>query len=382
MDQEFSTLSQGEQTKVLLAALFLKPNNFLLIDEPTNHLDMEARRIVSSYMKRKKGYILVSHDRAFLDYCIDHILVINKTNIEIQKGNFSSWWYNKEMTDQYELAENEKLQKEIRKLSSAAKRTAHWSDQVEKTKKGTLNSGIKPDKGYIGHKAAKMMKRSKTIEFRQQKVVEDKEKLLKNLESAESLAIKPLTYPKNTLLEIGELAIYYGEREVCHDVRLTIQRGERIALMGRNGFGKSSLLKLLKGESITYNGNLQIGSNLKISYISQDTSFLQGDLHEFAQAYGIDESLMKTILRKLDFSRLQFEKDIQTFSAGQKKKVLLAKSLCEEAHLYIWDEPLNYIDVLSRMQIEELIVKYKPTMLLVEHDQTFIERVATKCVQM
>ncbi|MGO4373600.1 ATP-binding cassette domain-containing protein, partial [Paenibacillus sp. MCAF20] len=91
----FDSLSNGEQTKVLLAALFLKENSFLLIDEPTNHLDMEARRLVSRYLSSKSGYILVSHDRSFLDRCVDHILSINKTNIEIQKGNFSDWWENK-----------------------------------------------------------------------------------------------------------------------------------------------------------------------------------------------------------------------------------------------------------------------------------------------
>ncbi|MHB8124583.1 MAG: ribosomal protection-like ABC-F family protein [Desulfitobacteriaceae bacterium] len=382
LERAFCTLSQGEQTKVLLAALFLKTNNFLLIDEPTNHLDMEARKIVGDYLSRKKGFILVSHDRAFLDQGIDHILVINKTNIEMQKGNFSSWWYNKEITDQFEIVENEKLQKEIKKLSAAAQRTAKWSDKVEKTKKGTLNSGIKPDKGYIGHKAAKMMKRSKAIEFRQQKSIEEKEKLLKNIESAESLAIKPEPYPKDTLVSVSNLAIYYSDREVCRDVSFTVNRGDRVVLQGRNGCGKSSLLKLLLRESIDYKGKLQIGSNLVISYISQDTASLQGDLREFAGENKIDESLFKTILRKLDFSRVQFEKDIRTFSAGQRKKVMLAKSLCEQANLYIWDEPLNYIDVLSRIQIEELIIKYKPTMILVEHDQAFVQAVATKCIRM
>lgn len=107
----FATLSNGEQTKVLLAALFLKENSFLLIDEPTNHLDMAARKLVSDYLGTKSGFILVSHDRAFLDNCVDHILSINKTNIDIQKGNFSDWWENKKRQDHFELAENEKLKK-------------------------------------------------------------------------------------------------------------------------------------------------------------------------------------------------------------------------------------------------------------------------------
>lgn len=109
----FSSLSNGEQTKVMLAALFLKENSFLLIDEPTNHLDMKARELVSHYLRSKSGFILVSHDRAFLDHCVDHILSINKTNIEVQKGNFSEWRENKERQDNFELAENDRLKKKI-----------------------------------------------------------------------------------------------------------------------------------------------------------------------------------------------------------------------------------------------------------------------------
>lgn len=126
--REFNTLSNGEQTKILLAVLFLKENRFLLIDEPTNHLDIEGREIVAEYLKSKKGFILVSHDRRFLDNCIDHILSINKANIEIQKGNFSSWQVNKEMQDNSEIAKNYKLKKDIKRLEQAAKRTSEWSE--------------------------------------------------------------------------------------------------------------------------------------------------------------------------------------------------------------------------------------------------------------
>ncbi len=175
--RSFDSLSNGEQTKVLLAALFIKDNSFLLIDEPTNHLDMTARKLVSDYLKTKSGYILVSHDRSFLDNCVDHILSINKTNIEIQKGNFSAWWENKMRQDNFELAENEKLRRDINRLSGSAKRTGSWSHEVEKTKNGTRNSGSKVDKGYIGHKAAKMMKRSKSIEQRQLSAIDEKSKL-------------------------------------------------------------------------------------------------------------------------------------------------------------------------------------------------------------
>ena len=378
LSRPFGTLSNGEQTKVLLAILFLKQNHFLLIDEPTNHLDSEARKAVSAYLKSKKGFILVSHDRTFLDGCIDHILSINKTNIEVQKGNFSTWYANKQLQDQFEQTENEKLKSEIKRLSQASKRTSGWSDPLEKTKKGTRSSGLRPDRGYIGHKSAKMMKRAKILEDRQRSHIEEKSKLLKNVESTDDLKISPLNYPKDRLLSLNSISICYGEKTVCRDISFTVSQGDRIVLQGKNGCGKTSILKLIQGENIAYSGDLQKGSNLKISYVSQQTSHLSGSLSGYAEQYGVEESQLKTILRKLDFSRTQLEKSMETFSEGQKKKVLIARSLCEKAHLYIWDEPLNFIDVLSRIQIENLLLSSDLTLLFVEHDKTFAEHVATK----
>ena len=380
--RQFDTLSKGEQTKALLAAMFLKENSFLLIDETTNHLDYEGRVKLSNYLKKKKGFILVSHDRFFLDNCIDHILAINKNNIEIQKGNFSSWWRNKEMQDSYEMAENEKLKKDISRLSYSAKRTSAWSDSVESSKYGNTNSGSKLDKGYVGHKAAKMMKRAKNIESRQQDMIEEKSKLLKNIESNESLKIIPLTFFDNTLVELKDISIFYDDKIVCEALNLTVEQGERIAVRGKNGSGKSSILKLICGEDIPYSGIVRKNGKLKISYVSQSTSHLCGSLSEYAYNHSIADSLFKSILTKLDFSAKQFEKNMEDFSAGQKKKVLIARSLCEQSHLYIWDEPLNYIDVISRMQIEKLLLEYKPTILFVEHDRIFCNNIATKIVKL
>ena len=117
-------------------------------------------------------------------------------------------------------------------------------------------------------------------------------------------------------------------------------------------------------------------------YVRQDTSHLKGSLSDFIEEHEIDETLFKSILRKMDFDRIQFEKDISYYSGGQKKKLLIAKSLCEKAHLYIWDEPLNFIDIYSRMQIEELIQQFNPTMVIVEHDKAFQQTVATKIIPM
>ena len=374
----YGTLSNGEQTKLQLAVLFSKENHFLLIDEPTNHLDIRGRELVSKYLSSKKGFILVSHDRAFLDGCVDHILSINKSDIQICKGNFSAWWENKQRQDAFEQAENEKLKKEIARLEETAREKANWSDRVEASKIGEHAF----DRGYIGHKAEKMMTRSKAIEKRQTAAIEEKSKLLRNIERSDTLKIFQTPYHTKRLALFQEVSIQYGEAPVCENISFAIEAGDRIALRGPNGSGKSSLIKLLCGEDIPYSGTVRVGSGLTVSLVAQDTSRLRGKLSDLAQHSGIDESLFLAMLAKLDVPKSQMEKDMSSLSAGQKKKVLIARSLCEKAHLHIWDEPMNYIDVISRMQIENLLLEYTPTILFVEHDKAFCENVATKIIDL
>lgn len=374
----FSTLSNGEQTKSLLAAMFLRENAFLLIDEPTNHLDMRGRALVSAYLAQKKGYILVSHDRAFLDGCVDHILSINRADIQVCRGNFSVWWENKQRQDRFETEQNDRLKKEIRRLKTTAREKADWSDRVEATKIGNGPC----DRGAIGHKAARMMKRSKAIETRQERAVEEKSRLLKNIDTAEDLKISQLAYHSPRLLYLKDVAVDYGDGPVCEPVSFTLERGDRVAVQGQNGAGKSSLLKLVCGEDIPHTGVFERGGGLIVSRVPQDVSGLTGSLPDYADAAGVDESLFLAVLRKLDFERSQFEKDMGALSAGQKKKAALARSLCEKAHLHVWDEPMNYIDLISRIQIETLLLEFRPTILFVEHDRAFCEKIATKTVEL
>ena len=365
LQRPFGTLSPGERTRLTLAALFLKKNNFLLIDEPTNHLDMEGRRLAGQYLAGKKGFILVSHDRDFLDRVVDHVISVNRADIEVQQGNYSTWKLNRDRQDQIELARNDSLKRDIARLTASAERAGQWSDRVEASKIG----GHTYDRGYVGHKAAKMMQRSKSIERRQLEAAEEKRSLLKNLEESEPLKLTCPPYTRGRLIEAPDLTLLYGDKAVLSHLRLELEPGERLCLAGRNGCGKSTVIRYLTGTpGITAAGSCRLGPGLTCSYVPQATAFLRGGLRAFAQREGLDESLFKAILRKLDFSRLQFEKDMEAFSSGQKKKVLIAASLCRPAHLYLWDEPLNFMDILSRLQVEELILRYKPTMIFVEHD--------------
>lgn len=390
----FKTLSPGERTKTLLAILFSQENEFLLIDEPTNHLDREARECVKKYLASKKGFILVSHDRELLDACTDHCLVLNRSTIEVQNGNFSTWWENKQRKDHFAMAENEKHRKEIVKLNHAADRISRWADKNERSKIG-FDPIKEPDRcastrSVIGAKTKKMQSRVKQIERRIEREIEEKEGLLQDIESAIDLKLVKLTHHKKILVNARDYSLQYEgtQKPVFEGLTFSIEQGERVVLSGRNGSGKSTLIQMILEKSnlrkeplpVLEQGSCEVASGLVISYVTQETSGLKGSIEEYCKTYDLEKSLFCAILRQLDLEREQFLKNIENFSEGQKKKVLLATSLLTPAHLYIWDEPLNFIDVFSRMQLERLLAEYRPTMLLVEHDVRFCEQIGTKTV--
>ena len=186
----------------------------------------------------------------------------------------------------------------------------------------------------------------------------------------------------NKLLVVRNLSVSFGRVKALDDINFFVEENDYLAIVGPNGSGKSTILNLILGSLNQSEGIIYQNKDLKISYVEQDASFLSGSLNRYIEAEDCDEPLFKAILRKMDFERIQFDIPMEKYSEGQKKKVLIAKSLSQSAHLYLWDEPLNFIDVLSRIQIEDLILSYQPTMIFVEHDQAFVEKIATKILRL
>ncbi|MEI5988914.1 ABC transporter ATP-binding protein [Enterococcus termitis] len=383
--REFATLSGGEQTKVLLALLFIDEHYFPLIDEPTNHLDINGRKQVAEYLRKKRqGFIVVSHDRSFVDEVVDHVLSIEKSQLELYQGNFSVYEEQKKIKDTFELAQNEKLKKEVSRLKKTAAEKAEWSRSKEQDKYGKTSekgSGAIYDTGFIGARAARTMKRAKTIEQRMDTQVAEKASLLKDIEYIDPLTMNYQPGHHKRLFTIEKLTLAYQEQALFKEISFEMNQGQRIALVGANGSGKSSIIKFLLGQFTgESNGEILRPKNLKISYVRQNYEDNRGTLLEFSEEHGLDHQEFLNNLHKLGMEREVFLNRIEQMSMGQRKKVELAKSLAQPAELYIWDEPLNYLDVFNQEQLEQLIHSVKPTMIVVEHDQAFLEKIATQVI--
>ncbi|MDR2976544.1 MAG: ATP-binding cassette domain-containing protein [Streptococcaceae bacterium] len=380
----FESLSGGEQTKCLLALLFLDDSNFPLIDEPTNHLDLPSRKIVANYLKKKSGFIVVSHDREFLNQITDHTLAIEKTQLTLYQGNFSTYELEKGRRDEFERAEDAKLRKSISRLKETARNKANWAYSREGDIHGNPHvkgSGGTGHDGTITARAARVMKKSKVLEKRMDQEITEKEKLLKNLEFVDPLVMRFQPDYRKTLIRFEKFSLGY-QHQLFQPITQELQQGEIMALIGANGTGKTSLAQALEDKFTgQIFGELSISRGITISRVRQIFQN-RGTLKEFAQREKLDYELFLSNLRKLGMEREVFQQPIERMSQGQQKKVELAKSLSQEAQLYIWDEPLNYLDVFNQEQIVKLLKSVKPTMILIEHDQSFIREVADKIVEL
>ena len=372
----FSSLSGGERTRALVAPLFLRRDCFALIDEPTNHLDMEGRQALGEYLARQSGFLLVSHDRFFLDLCTDHILSLNRADIRVNQGSFSAWKAQMEREEETERRTQEKLKREIRALEQAARQRRLWSDHKEKSKIGAY------DKGRVGHLAAKMMKKALTTERRIRDKLDRKKGLLANREKERILKLDDEEGGPEILLAMDGARVRLGERSLLDGLSLRVRRGDRLAVVGPNGSGKTTLLRALCGELPLAAGSLAVPAHIRLCRAHQIPLWQRGLLRNLLTEAGIEETRFRTLMASFGVEGEIFDRPLESFSEGQRKKVDLCRSFLAPAHLLLWDEPLNYLDLTSREQIEKVVLEYEPTLLFIEHDRYFTERVATDVIHL
>ncbi|KIR08742.1 multidrug ABC transporter ATP-binding protein [Levilactobacillus brevis] len=379
----FNTLSGGEQTKALLASLFAADNTYPLIDEPTNHLDRASRQAVATYLRQQRhGFIVVSHDRHFLNQITDHTLAIEQKQVVLYQGNFATYEAQKSRQDAFEEEQDARLKKEAARLKSVATDRAAWAQASENDKHGNphvKNSGKQANKNN-SKLVAKMMRRAKSAERRRDRQLAATEGLRQNIEHIAPLTLTPLATHYPVLLHVQDLTLQYpGGQPLFHPLSFELKPGERLALLGPNGSGKSSLLAYLTGHFAgTHTGSVD-HPQLKVSTLKQQTT-LTGTLADLATDQQLNLNALLNTLKKLGLPRDVFHTPIEQLSMGQQRKVALAQSLITPAQLFIWDEPLNYLDVFNQDQLLTLIQQTHPTLLVIEHDQHFIDQIATKQV--
>jgi lincosamide and streptogramin A transport system ATP-binding/permease protein len=370
-DRPLHTLSGGEQTRCLLAGAFAGDDGFALLDEPTDHLDRDGREHVARYLAGKRGFVLVSHDRAFLDASTDHVLALNTDTVELQRSTFSAWRQGYLQRLDGQRQRNAWLRGEAARLEANARMRRAGAEAREAEK------APHSDRGYTGARAARQMKRAIASERRMLAAAEQRRDTMVDVEREYALRFPTPVGRSQRLLHAAAL-VAVRDQPLFEPLSFDLQRGERLLVRGPNGCGKSSLLDTIAGVLAGHDGLLVRAPGLVVSRVRQQPLWRRGALRDHLARMGLEESAFRQIMAALGVRGPVLDGPLETLSAGQLRKVELARSLCRPADLYLWDEPLNHLDMQTREGLEAAILRDRPTMLLVEHDAAFASRIATR----
>lgn len=354
--QLFSKLSGGEKTRVNLARLILEDTDILLLDEPTNHLDLKATEWLEEYLLKFHGTVLaISHDRFFLDRVVSRTIEIIDGRAEFYSGNYSFYVMEKQRRFDEQLKKYEKEQKELKRLDEAARRLYQW---------GTQNEAL--------------MKKSFAIRSRMERIEKtDRPKA----EKAMKIKFSSREFSGDEVLIVDGVSKSFGERKLFSDLELIIEGGERIALIGDNGTGKSTLIKLIMGEDVPDCGVVRCGPSIKTAYLPQIIKFDYPNRNLLDTMLYSEKCTPQTARDRLGSFRFSGEdvfKPVSALSGGEQSRLRLCMLMRDEVNFLILDEPTNHLDIMSREWIEEAVESYGEALLFVSHDRYFIERFATR----
>ena len=356
MDKPISILSGGEKTRVLLGKLLLKKPTLLLLDEPTNHLDSEAIEWLEVFLKQYKGtVILISHDRYFLDQVVNRIFEIHNKKLKTYNGNYSDFIEASAIEKELELKKFEDQQKDIKKQEESIERLKAFGRE-------------------------KHLKRARSKEKALAKVdVLDKPEAYRKKAKIE---FNPSVTSGNDVLQLRDISMGYGERILFKDLNLDIYRGEKVALIGANGIGKSTLFMIIMNEITPLSGDIKFGTNVNVSYFHQEQKTLNLDNTIIDEIWEDNKQLTQTSLRTM-LGAFLFEgeevfKKISTLSGGERARVAILKLILSNANLLLLDEPTNHLDIDSKEVLEEALSSYTGTIFTISHDRYFLNTVVDK----
>lgn len=356
METPINILSGGEKTRVLLSKLLLKNPSLLLLDEPTNHLDSDAIEWLEVFLKQYKGtVIIISHDRYFLDQVVNRVFEIHNKRLKTYNGNYSKFIELSNVEKELEVKRYEDQQKEIKKQEESIDRLKAYGRE-------------------------KHLKRARSKEKMLDKVdVLDKPDVFRK---KASIQFSPSVSSGNDVLQVEDLSMGYGERILFKDINFNIYRGEKVALIGANGIGKSTLFKIIMNEIVPLTGTTKLGANVHVDYFHQEQKTLNLDNTIIDEIWNDHPNLNQTTLRNMLGSFL-FEdeevfKKISTLSGGERARVAILKLILSNSNFLLLDEPTNHLDIDSKEVLEEALLNYTGTLFTISHDRYFLNTVVDK----
>lgn len=361
--QSFNSLSGGEQTKIMLGKLLLTKPDLLLLDEPTNHLDLFAVEWLEEYLTEYPGtVVIVSHDRYFLDRVVTKIADLEEGELQLYHGNYSKFLIEKEQRLMREFQEYEEQQKKIKKMRETIKRLRQWANEANPP-----NAGL--------HRRASSM----------EKALERMEKIRKPLIDPQKMALSFEAAPRSgkEVAVLEGVSKSFGEKRLLSDADLLITWKDRAAIVGRNGTGKSTILKILLGELSIDSGNCKLGSSVKIGFLSQHFTITNPKarlIDVFREEVSVAEGEARHILAKFMFYGPDVFKRISDLSGGERMRLRLAQLMHQDVNLLMLDEPTNHLDIESREVLEDALEDFSGTIIAVSHDRYFLNKLFTRTV--
>ncbi|HEX6271183.1 MAG TPA: ABC-F family ATP-binding cassette domain-containing protein [Anaerolineales bacterium] len=380
LDTPISHLSGGQKTRLMLARVLLKEPNLLLLDEPTNHLDIEMLEWLEDWLRRFSGAaLIVSHDRAFLDNTVTSILELDPTahGVRAYPGNYTDYLEQKLTEREKQAQAYQDQQDEIAQLRAAA---AHVRGLTKMKKGGKADSGDKFAKGFFGNRATKRTAgRAKHIEARLQKILTEEQIEKPRSSWRMKLDFGASAHQSKDVLVTEKLSVGY-ERPLLTDLNLHIRAGQRIALTGPNGTGKTTLIRTIAGKLRPLAGSLKLGMTVRLGYMTQEQELLSPDLDALQTIQSVaafNQTEARNFLHYFLFKGDDALRPTRELSFGERARLQLGLLVAQGCTFLLLDEPINHLDIPSRARFEEALANFKGTILAVVHDRYFIERFAS-----